>query len=330
MTARSPTSERPDLSSETSAMDTASTAPGPTGEPADDSSTAEHPAAGRPARERLPETLRLADFPEKEHIAGPGNWLYKIPFRGDEAVLKIYFGNRNPMLHWRKTLGNVLITGRTSHMPRARCKTELDCITLWEKHGFTCFGIYPEVTFEDIPEGGYMLFDYMPGVHFCDYFGDDSIALEERMQTWRTWLPIWHRRHRTAIEVGDPRLIQENGDMKHVLLWKGEFVNFDFEVVFRSKDIRDLVGREMLAYLRSLGKSFGHEMYDLMMDEVIRSYPDKALLMEAYKHAIQNHNPFIRFFRTLDRKFKAENNKRYSKYSVALDLKRRLDAAALN
>ena len=326
MTASSPATE-PDAAPRTPAptppektMDSDSVSPSP--------SEAAPPAAGH--AQDGPQTLRLADFPEKEHLAGHGNWLYKIPFRGDWAVLKIYFGNRNPLLHWKKSFGNLFITGRTGHLPRTRCKVEVECVNLWEKHGFTCFKMYPEVKFSDVPEGGYMLFDYVPGIHFRTYFRDESVPLEERMETWKTWLPIWARRHKLAVELGEPRLIHENGDMKHVMLWKGDFVNFDFEIVFRSKDIRDLVGREMLAYMRSIGKAFGDEMYDLMMDGIIKWYPDKAMLMEAYIHGIENRNPVMRFFRRLDRMFRSANKKQYSKYNVAFDLKRRLDEAALN
>jgi hypothetical protein len=321
------------------------TASSPAAEPDTPTQDSGHSSAGAPNPEKpmdtpaaspaapqsnKPQTLRLADFPEKEHLAGHGNWLYKIPFRDDYAVLKIYFGNRNPLLHWKKSFGNLFITGRTGHLPRTRCKVEVDCVNLWEKHGFPCFKMYPEVKFSDVPEGGYMLFDYVPGIHFRTYFRDETVSLEERMETWEKWLPIWHRRHKIAVELTEPRLIHENGDMKHVMLWKGDFVNFDFEITFRSKDIRDLVGREMLAYMRSIGKAFGDEMYDRMMDGIIKWYPDKALLMEAYIHGIENRNPVMRFFRLLDRTFRSANKKQYSKYNVAFDLKRRLDAAALN
>ncbi len=275
------------------------------------------------------ETLCLADIADKEHLAGAGNWLYKIPFRGGHAVLKGYFGNRNPLLHVKKTVGNLVLTGRTSHMPSARCKHEVDCVRVWEKHGFRCFKMYPEVVFSDLPEGQYMLYEYVPGVHFKTYFRDQSIPLEERLATWRRWLPEWHRRHKAAVEHSEPRLIHENGDVKHVMLWEGGFLYFDFEICFRSKNVRDLVGRELLAYLRSVGKFFGDEVYDLMMDEVVAHYPDKSLLLSGWEHAFHNDNPLVRMARQVDYQAKSKNKKKYSKYSVALDLKRRLDEASL-
>jgi hypothetical protein len=290
------------------------------------------PPADSPTREaapRQPEVLRLEDIADKEHLAGAGNWLWKIPFRGGFAVLKGYYGNRFPLLHWKKTVGNTLITGKTSHMPRSRCRIENACVDAWEKHGFRCFGRYPEVTFSDLPEGLYTLFEYVPGVHFRTYFIDKSIPLEERLATWVRFIPEWHRRHKAAVEHGENLLLHENGDVKHVMLWEGDFVYFDFEVVFKSKDIRDLVGRELLAYLRSTGKFFGPELYDKMMDLTVEHYPDKSLLMEAYEHAFHNRSLIRRWGRTLDYRLRAQARKTYSKYNVALDLKRRLDAASM-
>lgn len=295
------------------------------------STDSERAAPAQPATPpvRAPQTLRLADL-EKQPLAGAGNFLYKIPFEDGFAVLKVYFGSRHPALHIRKSLSNLLFTGRTSHMPKARCRTELACVGVWEKHGFRCFGIRPEVRFSDLPDDGYLLFDYTPGQHFREYFKDEEVSLDDRLALWRRFLGEWHRRHATAVRENEPRLLHENGDVKHVMLWQGDLVYFDFEICFRSHDIRDLVGREMLAYMRSTGKFFGDEMYDRMMDELIEHYPDKTLLLGAWEHAYRNHNLFIRVGRYLDRTLRSRHRgKRYSKYAVAADIKRRLDAASL-
>lgn len=294
-------------------------APPPTG--------AAHPPGPRPA----PRTLRLADLP-REPLAGEGNYVWKIPFEGGTdglAVLKVYFGSRHPALHWKKTLGNVLLTGRSSHMPRARFATEVACIEVWERHGFRCFGIHPEVRVEGLPEGGYMVYDWTPGLHFREYFRDESVPLEERMATWRDWVPEWCRRHQAAVRAREPRLIHENGDVKHVMLWQGGYVYFDFEVQFTSRDVRDLVGRELLAYMRSVRKFFGEALYARMLDELVAHYPDPDLLLAGWEHAYRNRNPVMRVARALDRTLKPRHQSPHSKYTVARDLKQVLDGASL-
>jgi hypothetical protein len=277
---------------------------------------------------REPIAVRLSEV-EKQPLAGEGNYLYRIPLRDGFAVAKLYDGSRSQLLHVKKTLGNVLLTGRTSHMPRARCRTEIDCIRTWESHGFRCFGMLPEVTLEGVPRDRYMVYEYVPGCHFREYFRDTSIPVEERMATWRRWLPEWYRRHRIALTTGNPQLIQENGDVKHVMLFDGDFIYFDFEVVFRSRNVRQLVGREILAYMRSVGRFFGDALYARMLDELVEHYPDKALLLSTWETAFRNPNPLLRAGRALDRRIKPAHRKRYSKYNVALDIRRRLDQTSL-
>ncbi len=284
-------------------------------------------AAG--AGDRSPVRLVLADL-EKKPLAGDGNFVWKIPLRGGHGVLKVYEGNRSPFLYWKKTFGNVFITGRSSHMPRARCATEIESVRRWEKAGFRCFPMYPEVEVTGLARDIYMVYGYIPGKHFREYFRDESIPVEERLAMWRRWLPEWHRRHRTAVETNDNFLIHENGDVKHVMIWEGGFLYFDFEMVYTSKDVRSLVGREILAYMRSVGRFYGDAMYDKMMDALVETYPDKALLLAAWQVAYAPSNPFMRLARWADRTLKPANRKKYSKYGVARDLKRRLDAASLS
>ncbi|MCU0724221.1 MAG: hypothetical protein MUE73_00295 [Planctomycetes bacterium] len=271
--------------------------------------------------------LRLDELP-KVRLAGEGNFLYKVPFGDGHVVVKIYRGTRSAFLYLKKTFGNVCITGRTSHMPRARQRTETDCIRAWESHGFRCFRMHPEIEVEGVDRDLYMVFEFAPGRHFRDWFRDESVPLPERLQTWRKFIPEWHRRHRIAVETSDPRLIHENGDVKHVMLWEGGFLYFDFEMLYRSRNVRLLVGREILAYMRSVGRFFGPEMYERLMDLLVEHYPDKALLLAAFDVTWRHPNPFLRLARCLDR-LKPGNRKRFSKYNVALDLRRRLDRASI-
>ena len=78
--------------------------------------------------------------------------------------------------------------------------------------------------------------------------------LDERLKMWRRFLPVWHRRHALAIEQREPKLVHENGDLKHVLIMDdGQFLFFDFEMVFRSRSrIKEFVAREIMTYLKSL------------------------------------------------------------------------------
>ncbi len=282
-----------------------------------------------PRPDPAPCTVRLADI-DKSNLAGEGNYLWRHTLPdGLEVVAKVYHGSRSPLLYMKKTFGNVVLTGRSSHMPTARCAMEAACVRAWEEQGFRCFGMYPQIAIDGLPRDGYMVFEYVPGRHFRDYFQDRAVPLEEKRATWRRFVPEWHRRHAAAVATGDSKLIHENGDVKHVMLWQDDFVYFDFEMIYTSKDVRMLVGREICCYMRSVGRFFGDEMYEWMTADLVEHYPDKALLMTTWQWAFDHSDGFTKFVRRLDYSMKPRSKRKYSKYVVALDVKRRLDALSL-
>ncbi len=253
-----------------------------------------------------------------------GNYLYKIPFRNGYAVLKVYYGTRSM---WRYIGGSVsnFFEGQTSFMPRARMLNEQTCMKIWRGAGFRVFDTYDDVVVKGLPEGGYMLFEYLPALKFKDYFGDASAALEDRLHTYRRFLKEWYRRHDLAIKRREPRLVHENGDMKHVMIVGDQFLFFDFEMTYRSRRrVKEFVAREILAYLKSLGKIVGPELFPVFLKETIDHYPDGELLENAHRIMFDHPNLMIRCARAIDRRLYPRAAKPFSKHNVAQQLKKML------
>ena len=253
-----------------------------------------------------------------------GNYLYKVPFRDGFAVLKVYYGDRSLLKYISKTLGNVLVSNQTSFMPLARWHTEYECLNLWREAGFRVFDTYDDVIVEGcVPRQGWRLFEYVDRPRFIHYFADPKVPVDERFDMWKRFLPVWHHRHRLALERREPRLIHENGDLKHVMIMEdGQFLFFDFEMCYRSRrKVKDLVAREILAYLKSLGKTVGEEHWDRFMRVTVEQYLDRDLLEHTYTFAFRNPNPLLRATRMLDRKIKPRAGKPFSKYNTARKLR---------
>ena len=254
-----------------------------------------------------------------------GNYLYKIPFRNGHAVLKVYYGTRGILRYISGTIGN-FFEGQSSFMPRARMLNEKRCLQIWRDAGFRVFNTYDDVVVKGLPAGGYMLFEYLPARQFKDYFGDTAVSLEERLHTYRRFLEVWHRRHDLAIKHKEPRLVHENGDLKHVMIVDDQFLFFDFEMTYRSRQrVKEFVTREILAYLKSLGKIVGPELFPVFLEETIAHYPGTELLHNAYQVMFAHSNPIVRLARFIDRKFSARAAKPFSKYNVARQLKEMLE-----
>jgi len=253
-----------------------------------------------------------------------GNYLYKIPFRDGYAVLKVYYGTRSMVRYISGSISNYF-EGQTSFMPRARMLNEKKCLKIWREAGIRVYDTYDDVIVKGLPEGGYMLFEYLSTVKFKDYFGDASVALEDRLHTYRRFLKEWHRRHDLAIKKQEPRLVHENGDMKHVLIVDDQFLFFDFEMTYRSgRRVKEYVTREILAYLKSLGKTVGAELFPLFLKETIDHYPGRELLENTYQLMFAHPNPINRMARIVDRQFSPGAKKTFSKHNVARQLKQML------
>lgn len=249
-----------------------------------------------------------------------GNYLYKIPFRGGWAVLKVYYDSRGWIARLRKSLGNVLVQGQTSYLPKERRRVELECIQLWRRHGFRVFDVYHDVRVEapSCVEGGYTLFEYVDAVKLVDFLRDPARTVEERASLWRRFLAEWGRRHALAVAEREPRLVHENGDIKHVMIVGERFLWFDFEIVYRSAArVEEHVAHEIIQYLWTVGRMLPRELADPLLEETAARYPDPALLRRACNYWLRHPRAVRRLLRWLDRTLKPAQRRATSKYNVA-------------
>ena len=272
------------------------------------------------------ETLRFDDL-SSHLLLKNGNFLYKIPFRGDYAVIKVYYGSRSRIQTLFKSLEN-LVVGQTSYMPETRLRVERECLDVWRKHGFRVYDTFDDVVIEapECPPGGYTVFEYRKGPNLNEYLSDGSIDLEERFATFRRFLAEWGRRHALALSEREPRLVHENGDGKHVMIFDDGFHWFDFEMIWRKESrIADTVSHEIIQYLWQISKSIPEALRPRLLAETVAHYPDRGRLEEAWRLFLANRRPIQRLARAFDERTE-RGRKPTSKYSVARRLRELLEA----
>jgi hypothetical protein len=263
------------------------------------------------------ETLKFDDL-EQYLLLKNGNLLYKIPYKDGYAVLKVYFGSSGTFRCMMKSANNWLL-GQTSYMPLTRKVNEVRTLKLWRDVGLRVFGLYEDVKVEGQPEGGYMLFEYVEGVKFVDYFADPSVSLDDKIVMWRRYLAEAGKRHEAAMRDKEPALVHENGDLKHVLIMDdNDLLYFDFEMTYtHASKIRRYIAREILAFLKSLAKTVGPELFPRFIEETKAHYPHPDLLAECYTIMFKHPNLFRRVGRALERRFKPRAKKETSIHNVA-------------
>ncbi|MCA8959700.1 MAG: hypothetical protein KDC38_04275 [Planctomycetes bacterium] len=273
------------------------------------------------------ETLQFDDL-SPYLLLKNGNYLYKVPFRDDWAVLKVYYGSRGTVGNLYKSFENVVFAGQTSYMPKTRLRIERECLETWRKHGFRVYDIYPEVEVvaPNCPPGGYMLFEYKTGPKLNQYLADSTIDLEQRFSAYRRFLDEWGRRHEIAIREQDPRLVHENGDGKHVLIFDEELLWFDFEMIWRSRRrVDEQIGHEIVQYLWNISKNIPEELRERLLEETIEHYPSRDRLAAAPGFFLDHPRLLHRWGRQLDQNLRSRARKPTSKYNVARRLQEKLE-----
>jgi len=268
------------------------------------------------------ETLRFDDLAPYLLLRN-GNYLYKVPYRDGFAVVKVYYGSRSPLSTWIKSFENVAFAGQTAYFPRTRLRVERECLAVWRQYGFRVYGTYDDVVIEapQCPPGGYTVFEYRTGPKLFEVLRDASRGVEQRLAVYRRFLAEWGRRHELAIALREPRLVHENGDGKHVLVFDDELLWFDFEMIWRSRArVPDQVSHEIIQYLWFLSKSVPERELRLL-EETAAGYPKTDRLRAACAFFLDGPR------RALDRNLRSRARRPTSKYAVARRLRAVLDGA---
>jgi hypothetical protein len=270
----------------------------------------------------VPETLRFDDLAPYLLLRN-GNYLYKVPFRGGFAVVKVYYGSRGRWRTFLKSFENVVFAGQTSYQPKTRLRIERECLALWRQHGFRVYGTYDDVAVDapQCPPGGYTVFEYRAGPKLVEVLRDERLEVRARLDVFARFLAEWARRHELAIALREPRLVHENGDGKHVLVFPDELLWFDFEMIGRSRAaVPQQVSHEIIQYLWFLSKSVP-ALERRLLEETALRYPKTDRLREACAYFLDGPR------RALDRNLRSRARKPTSKYAVARRLRAVLEGA---
>lgn len=246
---------------------------------------------------------------------GNGNELYRIPINDETYILKHFLDRHGRFYSYIKSAGAYL-AGKTSFLPEKRRQTELECVELWRNKGFNTFDVV-DVEIEGIPEDRVIVYKSVKGKLLKDF-----IASEEFPCLWKLFVDELKNRHEIAERERESKLIHENADLSHVMLAENKLYYFDFEVCYTSKNIREIIARELLGYLKSLRRHVGEDKFIEYLDMLFSLYP-KNNLEETYTTMFRNRKLVVRFGRLLDRMFSKRATKPHSKYNIARKIKQR-------
>jgi tRNA A-37 threonylcarbamoyl transferase component Bud32 len=189
------------------------------------------------------------------------------------VVLKCYGLKRTRLKVLFRQLGSLFLVRKSSITTKSRHDTELDVLSLWKREGFDVPEVYQ---LSELPEDiSYCIaMEYIPSPTVAELLKDDQKSLAFKKEVIARYARVWGKRHARALELREPRLLQENPTLSHVFVSRDRLVHFDFEIVFtRKKDLKRLVRREIVGILRSMSKASG-ESFSPLLDTLLDAYPD--------------------------------------------------------
>ncbi len=216
---------------------------------------------------------------------GTGNVLYYFPREQPPLVLKVYRPRRSRVREGLKNFSERVLEGKRGATAAIRCATEILNLVLWEREGFE---VIPHVA-RPLPEGIAMpalWLGYCEAPLLSEALTDQRRPMEAKLALVEALGGSLSRRHSRAMELNEPLLVHEHGQIKHFFVVGDRLVAFDLEHGFKpGYPVIKAVARELAGIATSLARA-NQVAPDPFLRAFVAGYPNKSLLSQAVQEAI--------------------------------------------
>jgi len=217
---------------------------------------------------------------------GTGNVLYYFSREQPPLVLKVYRFRRSRWGEFWKDISERVFEGKRGATAATRCATERLILDLWAREGFDV--IRPvERPLPDGVEMPALWLTWCGAPVLSEVLADPGRPQAERLAWVERLGQSLSRRHSRAVELDEPLLVHEHGQIKHFFAQGGRLVAFDMEHGYKpSYPLVRAVARELAGGACSLARTD-----DSAEDQYLRvfaaSYTNQPLAKEAVREAIR-------------------------------------------
>jgi tRNA A-37 threonylcarbamoyl transferase component Bud32 len=233
-----------------------------------------------------------------------GNILYLFHDAPGPRVLKLYRTRRSALREFLKDCSSRRLEGKRGATARARAETEQKCLALWNAEGFAA----PRVLDLPLPAGvapPALWMEFCPGVILADALAEPNRGLSEKQDLLRRVGADFAGRHRRALALREPLLIQEHATTRHLIVQPERLVTFDLENGFRPGfPLREALVQELAGFLRPLIRQAG-DSADLLLNAFVAGYAERDRLRELTAYAVKGRGWSRRLKRWHDQRRRA-------------------------
>jgi hypothetical protein len=260
-----------------------------------------------------------------------GNRVWRVDSPGGPVLQKLY-AERGGWLHaWGRDVLSRLRGAKTGTRAAARRATEARLLGLWRQHGCDApadlSAQHPDLASESV-----LVLEFVEGPLLSERLRDSMLAPAARAALLAAFGAAWGRRHRLALQLREPGLLQEHGTIEHVFVAGADgaprFVTFDHENAFARPDIEAHIAKEVASVLPSLyrsqprpaGQRLATEVKDAKFREDLRAllagYGDAAPLRAACARYLRPEGAVWRVICRVDRGREEREGARSGKFRL--------------
>jgi len=188
-----------------------------------------------------------------------GNRVWRVDTSRGTVLQKLYAERGGWLRACGREFFSSLRGAKTGTRAAARRATEARLLALWRQHGCDA-PVDLSAEHPDLAGPHTLVMQFVPGPLLSDRLRDTALPPAARAALLSAFGAAWGRRHRLALQLREPALLQEHGTLQHVIVAGGpatpRFVTFDHENAFaRAGDMEAHVAKEVASVLPSLYRS---------------------------------------------------------------------------
>jgi hypothetical protein len=223
-----------------------------------------------------PPGVRLISGPGRSHYER-GNLMFRCIEPGGDVLLKIYRQRKSRGSDFFGNVSERWFEGKRGVDAARRCATEAAGLAAWNAAGFDVPRLTPRERPAWIGDHPFLAMEFVVGPTLHDALEDAARPLGDRQRLVGRLARDHARRHRCALERGDPLLVHEHAMARHVLVSGDRLVNFDLEHAWRPGFALPVaLAFELSSTLRSLERLGAH-----WFEAFVEGYAEPEILADS-------------------------------------------------
>jgi hypothetical protein len=215
---------------------------------------------------------------------GTGNVLYLFRHERPPVVLKVYRTRRSRLNEFLKDFSERRLEGKRGATAIMRCATEKLNIDLWTNHGFDVVRRVERALPTRVTPPALWL-EYCAGPVLWDVLADARRLTPMKLTLVESLGLSLSRRHTRAMELKEPLLVHEHGQIKHFFVQGDRLVAFDLEHGFEpGYPVVKAAAREVSGIASSLARA-DETMAEQFLRAFNAGYANKPLLKQVVVEA---------------------------------------------